>query len=197
MCADEVYRGGPYLRRLTVVNNVVAGCQRGFSFSHWKGAMRESALKESLIANNTLVDNDVGISLDETPDTTLIANNIVLQRNGKPCVQVPNGDVSVVNPQWRNNVFFGRDPRCFFWPQKGLDFEQWAKAIQQAESLWADPGLVDATGNDVLNYRLRPGSVCIDRGAPVAGLDHDARGNTRPRGRKIDIGAFEFEALNV
>lgn len=191
MCADEVYRGGPYLRRLTVINNIVAGCQRGFSFSRWEGAMQGSVLKESLIANNTLVDNDIGISLAETLDSTIIANNIVVQRNGKACVQAANRDVSAVIPQWRNNLFFGSDPGCFYWPGQGMRFDQWTAAIRQVASLWADPGFADGAGTEPHNYRLRPDSLAIGRGVPIAGVDHDAAGNPRPQGAGIDLGAFQ------
>jgi hypothetical protein len=34
--------------------------------------------------------------------------------------------------------------------------------------------------------------VCIDAGARVTEVSHDAAGTPRPRGKAIDIGAFEF-----
>ena len=150
-----------------------------------------SVLKESLIANNTLVDNDIGISLAETLDSTIIANNIVVQRNGKACVQAANRDVSAVIPQWRNNLFFGSDPGCFYWPGQGMRFDQWTAAIRQVASLWADPGFADGAGTEPHNYRLRPDSLAIGRGVPIAGVDHDAAGNPRPQGAGIDLGAFQ------
>jgi hypothetical protein len=102
--------------------------------------MAGSLLKESLIAHNTLIDNDVGISLAETAETTVIDGNIVLQNNGKPCVGAPNGDISVVKPQWRNNTFFGAERKSFAWP-KPLDFDEWRALTRCSGCEWAAPKL--------------------------------------------------------
>ena len=50
----------------------------------------------------------------------------------------------------------------------------------------ADPRFVDAAGGD---YRLQPGSPCIDAGARVAPLD--------PDGTRADVGAFAFAQATV
>ena len=48
---------------------------------------------------------------------------------------------------------------------------------------------VDVSANDL---RLRPDAEAIDAGSPEMSPMRDAAGTTRPQGKGIDIGAYEF-----
>ena len=64
--------------------------------------------------------------------------------------------------------------------------------ISHSETVAALPGFVryDPDGNG--DYRLRPDSPAIDRGTARGAPLVDYNGVTRPRGRAVDIGPFEF-----
>ncbi len=52
-----------------------------------------------------------------------------------------------------------------------------------------DPMFVDPVHND---YRLRPNSPAINKGATLKGFNYDKEGNLRPQGAAWDMGAFEY-----
>ena len=52
-----------------------------------------------------------------------------------------------------------------------------------------DPMFVDPANND---YRLKPNSPAINKGATLTGFTYDKEGNIRPQGASWDIGAFEY-----
>jgi len=55
--------------------------------------------------------------------------------------------------------------------------------------LRANPQFVDPNNGD---YRLQPGSPCINAGTPSGAPDIDALGIVRPQGSGVDIGAYEY-----
>ena len=74
------------------------------------------------------------------------------------------------------------------WGWDYMPFEEWRAATgQDAHSLCADPGFVNAAG---LDFHLQPDSPCIDAGADV-GLTADYDGRAVPQGQGPDIGAHE------
>lgn len=192
MCADERYEGGPYLERLTVINNIVTHCRNGFSFAKWQGCQEGSALKDSLVANNTFVDNESGISIAPT-QRSVFANNIVLQTNGKQFIWTRKRDAGETDVKWRNNIFFGTNRHGFVWHGKSLSFGQWQKTCTGAEgNVWSDPLLAAATGVEPDAYRPKRGSICIDSGVAIEQVSHDFSGAARPQGKQVDVGAFEY-----
>lgn len=88
----------------------------------------------------------------------------------------------------RNNIFSGTGTVC-----------NWPKAAMEGNFI-GDPLFVDAAKRD---YRLKPGSPCIDRGVepgkagevslkPEFQYVHPAKSEKRPEKGAIDVGAYEF-----
>lgn len=50
-------------------------------------------------------------------------------------------------------------------------------------------------GGSPFDFHLQPTSICIDGGTDSKAPDCDFDGNSRPQGRAIDIGAFEYQGL--
>ncbi len=59
-----------------------------------------------------------------------------------------------------------------------------------ASNVVGDPCLADPAGGD---FRLLPGSICLDAGTPLAAVTCDIAGTARPAGDGYDIGAYEMD----
>jgi parallel beta-helix repeat protein len=79
----------------------------------------------------------------------------------------------------RNNIVYGN----------GKDIEHSGNSVV-SENLTTDPKFVNP---EAMNFRLRPGSPAIDKGAAIAEVPKDLDGVSRPQGAGYDIGAFEFK----
>ena len=103
----------------------------------------------------------------------------------------------------RNNVFFGTAipilPQLFS-DERFFDFTSNLLFPNLVEA--QDPNVAAVLENNVVaepefvsiearDYRLLPDSAGIDQGTSTAAPEFDFRGNTRPMGERIDIGAFE------
>jgi hypothetical protein len=89
----------------------------------------------------------------------------------------------------RNNIFAGKGTVC-----------NWPKAVMEG-NFTGDPLFLDAAS---LDYRLKPGSPCIDKGVdpgkagevslkPEFQYVHPTKSGKRPEKGAIDVGAFEVE----
>jgi serine protease len=139
-----------------------------------------------LVANNTIVDNPVGIRVDARVETKLhtYRNNIIAWNDIG--LQVEFGS-EPNNPTWDHNLVFGN----------GVDYSGIEDQTGKNGNISEPPGFrADSVGD----YHLRPSSPAVDAGAIVAGLKEDFDGRPRPvDGNRdgipeYDMGAFEFRS---
>ena len=143
-------------------NLVHDNTEYGFSIGGYTGG----TVHHCLIHNNVFANNkrEIGFSRNAGHHNTLV-NNILFNPGGQSINYLSQPDGTVI------------DFNCYR-VRHG--------ATPGANSIQADPRFVDAAGK---NFRLLPGSPCIDSGMVIGpGVkDLDGRAGVRP-----DIGAFEF-----
>jgi regulation of enolase protein 1 (concanavalin A-like superfamily) len=166
------------VENVRVTNNLVIGTNGGISsFAYFPKQVM--ILKDSLIANNTLVDIKKGskqgaLTVDRAINVRVL-NNIVL---GGPMF-VGNGQVgSAIGVQASNNIV-----------PAGVRTE--GERIQVDGTVTAPPAFTGGTGVAPDGYELAAGSTGIDAGVTVPDLTQDLLGANRVVGARIDIGALE------
>ncbi len=94
---DSEGRTYPVAHDQKILNNILVG--NGVNIFFWKGFLPGSALINSLIAHNTLVNTlgtgGIGLSIDAGPHSnTRIANNLILESSGTIAVVNQNGGLA-------------------------------------------------------------------------------------------------------
>jgi Right handed beta helix region len=166
------------VENIRITNNLVVGTNGGISsFAYFPNPIM--ILKDSLIANNTLVDIKKGskpgaLTVDRASNVRVL-NNIVL---GGPMF-LANGQAGpVVGVQANNNLVPG-----------GVRSE--GERIAVAGTISAVPAFTGGTGFIPSAYQLALGSAGIDAGVEIPDLTQDLLGVPRILGSQIDIGAIE------
>jgi Right handed beta helix region len=166
------------VENVRVTNNLVIGTNGGISsFAYNPNPIM--ILKDSLIANNTLVDIKKGskqgaLTVDRAVNVRVL-NNIVLGGT----MFVGNGQAgSVFGVQAINNLV-----------PAGVVSE--GERISVAGTLTSAPTFTGGTGVTPTAYALAGGSVGINAGVEVPDLPLDLLGATRVIGSQIDVGAIE------
>ena len=167
------------------------------------GFMLEQATS-LLIRNNVLFANTDVNAYSGTNSTLTIVNNTFVGNLSWPANTYPAGVnlQNCPNTVVKNNIFYNLPASVYLiWGTiPGLDVGynltyrtdgQVPGGAPYPTDLWGvDPLLVDPTAQD---YHLQPASPAIDNGYQLREIvpdDHD--GNSRPRGPRYDIGAFEY-----
>jgi hypothetical protein len=138
----------------------------------------------ALVVNNTIVANSgSGIFFANASPTNynnLIAfNSAGLERSDSSTIIFKNNDV------YGNNVL-----------SQNTDFVGIPSALGINSNISADPGVANSRVGD---FRLQPGSPCIDAGLTAAVVPGwpDRSGNTRVIGAAVDIGAYESSGATL
>jgi hypothetical protein len=192
--SDKSLKHGIYAMgtAFTIVNNLIcSNAAYGIQVAAYDYKPKENPgpeyaeAKDWVIANNTLAFNQLssGIVLwQDGVENCLIQNNIFYKNGG------PNG-ITFYTQKGRkhrvlNNIFFpagenlsATEPDCYV-----------AEGNQEVDPEFVNPGAGD--------FHLQSGSPAIDTGKtlPIFALDRDFEGRSRPYGKSVDIGGFEFIA---
>lgn len=170
----------PGVYNVAVTNNVIVGTGGGiFSFNYQDGPY---FLKDSLIANNTLIDN-LGLTLGFEGKALFI-------RRGE-------------NVRVANNIVVGNEARFEQGIGAGITVQN--MLVQAADQVSSDGSAVTISGTVTgeprfvggdrfkpESYKVRANSPARDAGVTVNSVRWDYFGTFRPRGRAYDIGAFEY-----
>lgn len=124
----------------------------------------------SLIANNTIADNDglIDFALNVN-DFGRAINNLIINNGGEAIV---SGEFSVIE----NNGVFETDINLNYLAGKNFT---------------CYPNYQGTRTNDMTHYKLGDGSSCENKGQSLAEVTEDAFGTPRPQGSKYDVGFYE------
>ncbi|MDD5724230.1 MAG: right-handed parallel beta-helix repeat-containing protein [Syntrophales bacterium] len=168
----------------------------------------------NIIMNNEALNYGAGIYAS---DTAQIENNIIsgnhvgagwpssgggIEAYGTGGMIINNTIVNNSAPGWGGGIKSSLDPakqpsvvNCILWGNTGVDLYGCSATYSDIEdgnagegNISEDPGFVRGDSD---NYRLRPGSPCIDSASP-GGPTTDIEGRNRPSGSGYDMGAYEF-----
>jgi len=195
----------------TVKNNIVIG-------ANWAG-IGLYASKDSLIANNTVIDTArvyqaglyFGVTLQDWDENAgrppninpRIVNNLIIQ-NGKGCAGIrwaneidANGLHGLVGPTGMDyNAFYDRAGTCAFFDSRpgspldnGGNFAAWKAALN------SDAHSIEANIAVQPDGHLSPGSAAIDAGVFLPQVTDDI--DRQIRNAPLDIGADEIDTTRV
>jgi hypothetical protein len=169
-----------------IIKNFGTGDAATYSLDNiaWGGIRADRAQStNSLVANNTIYNGDVGFYLGSLSDYYTIKNNIVhtmsayfVRNNGE-----------ILNNIFDNNIYYpGSVGTPFYVPSAAKSWAQWQAVYTETNSLTSDPSFTSTS-----NFYLLSGSPAINAGANVS-LTTDYAGRAVPYGAGYDIGAYEF-----
>ncbi|MBN2269474.1 MAG: right-handed parallel beta-helix repeat-containing protein [Sedimentisphaerales bacterium] len=137
--------------------------------------------KDWLIANNTIAlnKNRAGIVIWQDGVENCIVQNNIFYKNGGV-----NGILFYTQENRRHKI----RNNIFYPPGENLVSTE-DNAYQATDNKQVDPCFVDV---DSFDFQLKADSPAIDAGAADRAPRTDFDGRQRPRGSKVDIGAYEF-----
>lgn len=162
---------------LKMINNIVQ--------ARMASSISGDEVHDITMINNTFVGRfdspyTWGINIEGVTRSIKIQNNIfAYQENGL-------GSVSAKNSVTKNSMTIGNN--CIYRKASS------PSRLADPGDVWnKDPQFVDYFKKD---FRLKPSSPCIDRGANL-GVLFDKDGVSRPQGGGYDIGAYEFTSSGI
>ncbi len=175
-CSEQ----GGLLENIYFFNNIAYNnACNGFRFAPWgKGPMRNIHVFNNTFYNNGggTWGNRGGIVVDNPNVDNIVIRNNICADNEQFQIAV---NFEVNNIQIDHNLIDG---------YRGKNGE-----IRGINFIENDPAFANPLQGD---FHLRADSPAIDSGSPVDAPSDDIDGNSRPRGRGYDIGAYESEAQN-
>jgi parallel beta-helix repeat protein len=175
--ANEYYTTQRPETDVTIMNNIVAGTNHGFSYGNWGYG---GGMHSTTIANNTFYDTtgimlyiENGANGTNVHDTTTIENNVFLQTGTtKWLAQSPAAGITFTHNAWYGGAS--------------------GHSITGAGDVTSNPLLVNPSAYSSVNdYKLQSASPCINAGTTEAKVTKDYWGTTRTSG-VYDIGAHEY-----
>lgn len=170
-------RGSWHTREVRVTNNIIVGCDSGFSTGQWAGQFNDFHLAHNTILNST--SEAVRIGLLKPSVHSYIENNLIASSNGGEMASVSNGEGIV----WRHNLWSSFPGEHVYNPVSDL-VEAEAGLVNPDAPLTAGAVTPEA-------YKLVSASAAIGRGIYRNGESLPDFWGT-PRDNKPDIGANEF-----
>jgi len=159
------------------------------SADSYRGGITLAEPQNVQIFNNVFYDNyPCGLCwFGEAAKGVTLKNNVIFD-NAEYEIKV--GVKAGSNVVSDHNCVFHRDGGRFMkWVGSDCTWKEWKNISGKDDhSVNRDPRFVDPEDGD---FNLHGDSPCIDAGTYV-GLSRDFDGNDVPRGKKVDIGAFEF-----
>ncbi len=172
----------PFINNIQVTNNIVINTGDGimsFPYADSRGVVGPSGLRNSLIANNTVVTRYTGQGGFQTGinvsigDRVTVANNISYPQK----IHLATGGTGGVTAA--NNLV--ADPSSL----------ETSARVVLSKNIFGMPGFTRGIGFMAQDYTLATGSPAIDKGRTIAVIKTDYAGTNRPQGAAYDIGAFE------
>lgn len=172
----------PFINNIQITNNIVINTGDGimsYPYANESGVIGQSGLRNSLIANNTVITSYTGQGSFQTGinvsvgDNVTVVNNISYPQKIRLARGGPGGVAAA------NNLV--RDAAS-------LDT---GAGVVLSKNIFGVPGFVLGTGFTAQAYTLMTGSPAIDKGRSSPAVKTDYSGTLRPQGAAYDIGAFE------
>lgn len=135
-----------------------------------------------LFANNLVYDNVSNALQLYTSTNNIMAYNNTFYSNGGSAIIINSS--SATNHIIRNNIFY----------QNGGTINNQGMATVMSNNLTTNPQFTNAATND---FTLQATSPAIDAGVTVSAVTTDFAGISRPRGAGHDIGAYEYQGIQL
>ncbi len=149
-----------------------------------------------VMKNNLVWGCRIGLAIKDESNPTIVHHTLVGNRVGVSCYEnEKNRGAGGGRGEIVNSIIWGNGTSL---QQDDLSLTSVRYSIVEGDPAWwgegntnADPGFVSWTNMD---FRLKAGSVAVDRGSAAYAPDHDLAGTARPQGVGADLGALERTA---
>ena len=185
---------------ITVTNNVIYWNDIGGIFLGGYDRKR-GRTEDCLIVNNTLFENDAlregngEILFQYDTRRNQVLNNIVYANDQGYLVMNPYS--ANIDNRIDYNLYFSPLGQESSWQWKGVFYRgwnAWQRTGLDSHGRFADPQFVDLSQPELALLGISP---AIDVGEPDFAPADDVLGTSRPQGRGIDLGAYEYVNPNV
>jgi hypothetical protein len=178
--------------RVTIRNNIIYNIKQGWAVHAWPKSRNHMDILNNTIAFGNQHKGKLGAIIMWAPSTggmnvsdSIIANNIFYGVNTAAIWMGASGKgpARFANVRISNNIVSNG---VLLATKENID----ASGLILADNLEkTDPKFVDPATFD---FRLRSDSPAIDAGLTLSGPANDYDGRARPRGGRVDIGAYEY-----
>src|SRR5215470_5964986 len=178
---------------VTIRNNVIYNIKQGWAIQVWPKSRAHMNILNNTIAFGNQHNGKLGAIVMWAPSTggmkvsdSTIANNIFYEVN---TAAIWMGGASREEPMRFSNVRISNNVisnGVLLSAEKNVDASGLILAdnLEKTDPKFADPAAFD--------FHLRSGSPAVDAGIALSGVATDYDGRVRPRGGRVDIGAYEY-----
>jgi hypothetical protein len=177
---------------VTIRNNVIYNIKQGWAIQVWPKSRAHMNILNNTIAFGNKHNGKLGAIVMWAPSEggmkvsdSIVANNIFYDVN---TAAIWIGGESRAEPMRFANVRIGNNiisNGVLLFAEKNVDTSGLTLAdnLEKTDPKFADPAAFD--------FHLRPASPAIDAGLALPGVGADYDGRVRPRGGRVDVGAYE------